>query len=481
VETLRTNTMDVAKQLGLKGFSILQKLPPAKNYADALQSLSFLSVRRKIVCIDDLERKGVHFSMTDVMGLISHLRDQKQCKIVLILNEDALEGDDKSDFERYNEKVIDISLEFAPDATDCVRIAVTGQSQSQDWLRAACVALGISNIRVIKKIERLVLQVAPLLKEFDPKVLHQAVHSLTVLGWSVHSKDAPPIDFLRDRRGQTLFGLGEGEKMTDDEKGWNAQLDEFGGFTVMDEFDLVLLDGIERGFFDEAALAKQARELNKKIKAAEAEGSFDAAWRLYHDSFEDNQAEVVTEIFAAFQRNVQSVTPLNLNGTIKLLKELGHPTEAAAALQYYMEKRNEEPRDFFDLENYPFANEITDPDVRAAFDAKYKSFTDQRAPAEVLVRIAKEKGWSRDDMTLLSRLSVDDFYAMFKAQKGTDLVRTIQASLQFGRIASADIDMKGISAKATEALQRIGKETPINRRRIKKYGVQIVEKPAGST
>ena len=209
VETFKSNTIAVAKRLGLKSLSILQYLPPAKNYATALQSLSFLSVREMVVCIDDLERKGRNLPMKDVLGLISHLRDQKRCKIVLILNDDALDDSDKEEFERYNEKVIDVSLEFAPDASDCVRIAVTGGGQVQGWLRTAVVALGITNIRIIKKIERLVLRVEPLVRNFDPKILHQAVQSLTLLSWSVHSKDAkdsPSLEFLRDKRGKSFYG-----------------------------------------------------------------------------------------------------------------------------------------------------------------------------------------------------------------------------------------------------------------------------------
>jgi hypothetical protein len=148
VESFKSNATAVAKRLGMKSLSILQNLPPAKNYAAALQSLSFLSIWRKVVCIDDLERKGAHLSMKDVLGLASLLKEQKRCKLVLILNDDALEGIDKEEFDRYNEKVIDVSVDFAPDARDCVRIGVTGEGQAHDWLRAASIALGISNISV---------------------------------------------------------------------------------------------------------------------------------------------------------------------------------------------------------------------------------------------------------------------------------------------------------------------------------------------
>ena len=44
-----------------------------------------------IICMDDLERRGKNLSPKDVMGLISHLKEQKKCKVVLILNDEKLE------------------------------------------------------------------------------------------------------------------------------------------------------------------------------------------------------------------------------------------------------------------------------------------------------------------------------------------------------------------------------------------------------
>ena len=108
-------------------------------------------------------------------------------------------------------------------------------------------------------------------------------------------------------------------------------------------------------------------------------------------------------------------------------------------------------------------------------DRSAHSFKDERNPGEVLIRIAKEHGWGREDITLLSSLSVDDFCKLFKSERGTDLTRVIQASLQFGRLHNADQQLQQIAARAEEALTRIGRESDINRRRVGKYGIKIEE------
>jgi hypothetical protein len=63
------------------------------------------------------------------------------------------------------------------------------------------------DIRLIQKIEREALEIAPLLEKFHPKVLRQAAQSLTLLTWSVFAPgQAPPLEFLIHRRGKQFYG-----------------------------------------------------------------------------------------------------------------------------------------------------------------------------------------------------------------------------------------------------------------------------------
>jgi hypothetical protein len=470
VESFQSNTDAVVKRVSRKSLSLLQTAPVVRSYASALQSLSFLSVRRCIVCVDDLERKGAQLSMKDVLGLVAHLRDQKLCKVTLILNDGDLEGADKADFERFNEKVIDISLEFAPDAADCARIALDGNGAVQQQLRKTTVPLAISNIRIIKKIERFATDIAQLVSKFDHRVLHQAVQSVAVFGWSVFSKDAPPVDFLCQKRTKDFFGLREENDFTAEEKGWNSMLDEI-GFTTVDDFDLILLEGIRRGYFNEAALSRQAEELDKRAKAVSSEDSIRAAWRHYHDSFDNNEQQVVDAVLTALHNEVRFISPMNLGGLVSLLRGLSRDREATEVIDYYMESRKEEDRKFFDLSEYAFGDDVTDPEVRAAFDARYRVFSDDRSPVDVLLHIAEHQSWGLNDRILLAKVTSDELFEIFKSQRGDNLSGVIRAALQFERIGGIEPELRDVSLKAKEALVRIGKENPLNYRRVKKYGI----------
>jgi hypothetical protein len=92
-------------------------LPFVGKFFEKAGPLYFSAVRSQIVCIDDLERRGDGLSLKDVFGLTSFLREQRACKIVLLMNVEALE-EDRATFDALFEKVIDAQLIFAPTAEE---------------------------------------------------------------------------------------------------------------------------------------------------------------------------------------------------------------------------------------------------------------------------------------------------------------------------------------------------------------------------
>jgi hypothetical protein len=108
IDTFTDNIQSSTKRLGQKGLDFFK----SKSTSHAIESFAFLTLNKTIICIDDLERVGKGLEIKDVLGLVSLLKEQKKCKIVLLLN-DGEEG--LGDYEKYREKVIDFELEFSPD------------------------------------------------------------------------------------------------------------------------------------------------------------------------------------------------------------------------------------------------------------------------------------------------------------------------------------------------------------------------------
>jgi hypothetical protein len=426
-------TLDI--NLRQAGSSLVKAFKP--GLAAAADQVSFLAVRDLIVCIDDLERKGEKLRVVDVLGLASLLKERRNCKVVLILNEEELETKDQDTFSKYSEKVIDSSLVFAPTPSDSAEIAIKGSAPHMRQLAGCGIKLRIANIRILKRLERLVSMVAPTLQSYDDRLLQQAVTTLTLFGWAVYGKQDTLLDFALTKRYRSRFGMNG--DLGDAEKGFDDLLENYGfGFT--DDFDKVLLDGIRSGFFDLPKLKAAGDTLQEKYTNDAAQQALDRPWQKYRDSFDDNGDEIAAELLQATKMHIAQVTVSYLDAVVSFLKRMGREAEAKEAIGFFMAQNANEPRSAFDINNT--VQRPSDPDVSLAIADKHSSFDDKRSPTEVLFQIAKNSGWGDEDVILLSRLSPDDYYAMFKTLRGLKLRSVVRQAMEFARrsLAAGDAD-----------------------------------------
>ena len=453
-----------------KGAWLARLIPGVQSVFGAAVPGVFLSVRNQIICIDDLERKGSKLEVGDVLGLISFLKEQRNCKVVLLLNDEALPKEGKEEFQKYFEKVIDESVEFSPSPKECAEIAIRGASNFDQQLRKNCEGLGIRNIRIIKKIERIASLLTPLLSGFEPELIENANKAVTLLAWMTYAKDdAPSKEFILHKLRLSYFGSGEKE-LNDQERKWNSLLRTY-EFSHADEFDLALLEGIERGFFDDAQIKAEASKVNARIVAGKAGQTLEKAWAPYHASLDDNVAEVIDSVYNGNIKNIKYITPGNLDAAVRLLKDLGAEDKAQRLLQSFLAERKGEDK-LFDLEKNPFGGDIRDPKIIEEFKRLSETRSTLPTPLEALKRIGSG-GWGSSDTKALAALSADEFFKFFKSLRNDDLYTAIMGMVNFGSISNLSASDQEIWKAAEVALKRIAAESPLNRRRLGRYGIKV--------
>lgn len=193
---------------------------------------------------------------------------------------------------------------------------------------------------------------------------------------------------------------------------------------------------------------------------------------MYHDSFDDNEEEVITKLYDSFKKNVKNITPTNLNGTVRLFRELGVEDKASEVIDFYISERKDE-KELFNMEEINFFGDIKDKEIIDKFNDTYKTSVVVENASDVLNRIAGKNGWNQSDEVVLANTSVDEYYNLFKTEKGKHLSSYIRTCLKFGQFGGASEQMKEIANRATEALKRIASESELNKRRVKKFGVEI--------
>ena len=458
LETVLSDPSGAAKSFWRKTLPYMGWLPGIGDAAHLIRSLSFLKIQDQIICLDDLERKGDSLRIKDVLGLVSVLKEQKRCKVILILNDGAFEDDEKDDFNTYFEKTVDSHVTFAPTPQECADIALPGTDATSAILRERVSTLGISNIRIIRRIARLASMITPALDKYHESIAPRFLAALVVIGWSHFGDDAPTVDFLRTWRRYKAEKI----EPTENERRWATVLETYNQGMFLEE-DEILWQAVAQGFFDIAAVEGQASLLHRSALDQEARNAFSAAWRLYHDTLEPNDEVFISALSKAFKNNVAQVSVGNADGAISVLRDIGQEQKAKELVAYYLANIKEDSA--FDPSN--LFQPIQDSEFSAAVAERLEEKTDSRQLVDVLLSIVQRSGWSPGDEKKLASSTVDDFYEAFRSYQGEHLTSLVKVPLTFG------FKEEGIRVRAVEALNRISGESPLNNVRVKqKFGIE---------
>lgn len=439
-----------------------------KDRAEAIVSAIGLLTNKQIICIDDLERKGSKLSSSEILGFISYLKEERECKIALLLNDEALDGEDKRQFAAYLEKVVDRNIRFVPTPAESAEIAISDKDETAQLIQERCVQLGIDNIRVIRKIHLAVREIEPLLSTYKPDVFKSVAASIVLFGWMNHQPEiAPDIEFLR--RHSRLSVSDAGKELSPKEMKWAARLDGY-GFTGVDDFDFTLIDGISDGYFTQERIDTHAKELHNRVLQREAMSRFRDAWGRLHYSFRSGE-EVVIGIAQAFKNEVAFMSVDNLHGVVKLLRSFEMNGEVGAIIDAYVEA-NAGVKDAFDVSRIFLRDEDLDDEVEERLDAARLKAKKPRHIDQIFLQL-NDDAFSAETLTILSSAPVGEYIRIFNTYEGEDLRMILTGIFQYDRVGNATDTMKAIVNKGREALTAIAKGSRINAHRARGWGVVL--------
>ncbi len=449
----------------------LRETPYLKQVAIGLDILAPHLIAHSVVCLDDFERlNDTRIPPDELLGYVTSLKEEKDCKVVLIFNEDELRTK-KETYEKYRDKVIDIELLFAPTTEEAADLALPKDLPCREVVVQRSKALDIKNLRILHRIVAAIGLIFPKVKDLHSRVHEQMVITVVLVAWTYYeANDAKPsLAFLRRWNTVKWFMKDEAKIQAQDDKhkAWATLLNTY-GFGYMDEFDLAIAIVIEHGYTEESGLEITAAAQDAQFRANDLDNSFTKAWDLFHDTFADNKDALVAALSANFRTSVQYISPINLNGTVKLLRELGENALADELVEFYIDARKDQNQ-LFNVAASHFRNDIDDPTVRKRFEEIYKANEQLPTLLEAATHIAKESGWSPPQLDAMKNATADDFYNLFKTHHGDDLGRIVKTSLQFEGMDGYE----ALGKTARIALERIGKESVLNAIRVRRYGVKV--------
>jgi hypothetical protein len=453
-----------------QGKRLVQAASAIPIAGDALAKISqpflFSSIFNQIICIDDLERRGDNLTIKDVFGLISYLREQKSCKIVLLLNEAKLE---QVEYKEYFEKVIDAKIVFSPTPPEAAAIAFPSDDILSKLVREYSVRLGIKNIRVMKKIERLVRIAVSAIPEMSDEIRRQTVQSLVIFGWCKFDSGSnpPPLEYLGEGSlARAVERQTSNTKASEDEKRWDAIRTRY-DFGYADDFDLDLMKFVDTSVIDIDEIVLEAGKQEAALQRNKQSGSFESAFRPLHDSFLDNEDEVCNAMISGVKDNLEVVSLANFDAVVSTLERLGRTAMVAELIDFVVK---EAPSDYW-LNDDPFRRVIKSERLK-------KIIAERREVAKPALNFERDlvesaQNFNKEKIAELADVSQESYLKLFESKKGEELRRIVLAALAFRQIGNATPQMKEIVEKAEGALRAIGKRSALQALRMENFGVSL--------
>lgn len=443
--------------------ALLEKVPyGGKHVTVLLETVATSLIRKTIVCIDDLERLGSGITMDELMGLVSELKFESQCKIILLFNEEQLRERAKQ-YEQASEKVVDKKLAFMTTASEAVDLGLPADTPLREYVVPCVEELGISNIRTVQRIANGLRTIHSVIPNCSDAVNRQAAIAVAVFAGALYEAG---IGFPSPEQVVTYNWYSNAMGVSKDtiEQSWREKLHAC-GFLACDEFDTEVLSVLRNGYAHGSELAKYAQELDEVADRARLDGIFTEAWNTFHDRIDGTAEDLMRGLVSAVEVAATVISPLNLNSTVKLLRELGFSAEADYMIEKYVEL-NAGRTGLFKIDDSPWNEGIDDETLKRRFA---EVVTEEDGPPELATAAAvllEGKHWDDRMQATLLNASAEDFVALFKENQGETMRKLIDSLYRAAHFRGAET--APIAATVTDALGKIAAESKLNEMRAKR-------------
>jgi hypothetical protein len=427
------------------GRSAKKLLMAVSNRFSALDDIALLVapklLRDRFVVIDDIERKHAQLSIDEVLGFIDDLIQNRNCRVLLILNADKL--GDKALWDQLREKVIDHELLLDTSAGEAFDIArKTIPTNFVPEIRSAVEICKISNIRVICKILRVVNRVLADYQKVSPEVAARIIPSSVLLSGIYYKgvEDGPPIEFVLGLNADVEAMLAEmksraKDRPTEEDKlkaRWKVLLQQL-HINSVDEFEELVVEFLRSGLLDDSALRNIVTRYFAEAGELLARQRVDQFFHRCHWHPELSEAALVEEAraFIADIRFLNAFTVTSLYD--RLIAMVGGQAAADDIVASWIDnfRRSARVKDWGRADEFNLFGRRLHPLIKAEFDTIYAGQRAKTTLLDVCREIVEKSGWGKDEEAVMRSSSPADFATMLTSLTGEDLKLFLLKNLDF--------------------------------------------------
>lgn len=350
-----------------------------------------------LICFDDIERMSEQVSPSSFLGLVSSLKEQQNCKIVLIYNYDKLSVSNprlQDAIDEYREKIIDREVSLRPTVEENMAIAWPRQMGRPLSFERVFNISECTNIRVMRKARWAIEYFSKILGNQWPNIrdsFQLAVASLTVIYYS--RKDLFPdpssilaADFFKHLAAESQMHRAQYQFM--------SKL----GYSPAPHHNMIL-DFFRHGSVDIDSYKGilQVNDINERLsrfnhQCDEISSKFSSGFFASHD-------QVVYELHDFLQQHSGDISIGKAYGAIDFLGQCGVEVDPALLNQAIQSHMDREPQlDPYTL-NFSNLPDAVREDIQRRYDAKGAS----QSISNLMQSLAGSNGWDPDEIRLLRR------------------------------------------------------------------------------
>ncbi|MCB9420607.1 MAG: hypothetical protein H6667_12440 [Ardenticatenaceae bacterium] len=415
-----------------------------------------------LICFDDLERKEKNMSASSVLGLISTLKEEKNCKILLIFNEDELDENSRADINDYREKVVDLELTYDPTISDNLTI-IWGASYHYYLLRIFRL-LNLNNIRIMQRVkwaEQYFLN--NLERKYSTNLIDNLLYQSALLS-VIHYSQGEKLTIERLSEFTAMDVLFLKEKADSEEGKFLKLLDYY-----KTKYDQIILDYLANGYVDFERYKYQLERIEKDLKLLKIEQDYNKIWDKFKSNFQVNENEFISELHQFVIEHFDDMGQNEIYRALRFIKDVKPIIDIDDLSESYLTK--------FPPHESMLKHYICNLKVSSGTEIKIRKLYSEKERTLSLSEIFEELSWEEDWRNLeliikFSEYSEEEIYQWILEEKRTNFLELLE---KFVYSLTRVKDGKIIFGKIKFALKKIEQRSEFDKKRLQYLTIDLDE------
>lgn len=434
----------------------IEAIPGLDKIAGIINRLGVMFIKDTLVCFDDLERLGVGLPLAEVFGFMATLKEQNNCRIVILSNDDEISGDNRTAFVHYHEKVIDQTAPFSPPPNECAQIVFSG-CEDINHLAQILVRLPLSNIRIIRLAAWLMEDVTPLLNDRLPETIRIVREHILMLTAFARDKSFQ-IDVNRVAS-WSIADVYLEDNSSDEASTLSKRLLELG--YVHSEVDNLIIALIHDGICNTEAFSRELDNIDSQFRRHEVTAQLNAAWSQFNGNFVADTEQVLTAFGKLLDMHAGHLSAHDYDQCIRVVVKLGGVIEPQWQDSYIT--CNIDSADLKGLS--AFEKQTKTSSILKRIQARRETLQGGMTIYGTIKSIVEQSGWNPDMVEFLKDKPLEEYKREFLASTDKDLLHNLFGFARlWGRTEKED--ERSIAQKMAAALDLIAKDSELNSMRV---------------